>query len=522
MSTATKQAIKSNLWIGLGVLGGAFCAFLNYALAVRFLHAEDAGLLGVISSVITASVALGGLGFASALVREVTIVESDPARMRDSVGVALLLAVILGGLCLGLLFFGASTIFNIVDYKGDRASAVVYCSLCGFSVLLNQLTSVYRALAQSQCNFKDCTQCDLLYAALQLAGTFVLIRYPYLSVLGVINMAAAFVQLVVYWGQTRRVWGLTFFPKWSSEAFSRLWIFGRWMQIGAIMGIMGDALDKVVLAAYFGPASIPPYVLARRFYTQSHVLLASQAYYLFPKLSGKCTDGADRSDVNAGIECRTGGVIALAAGLIYTTAYSFGPLLVGWSVNEEVAAAVTPMLSLFCIIGWIQSLTLVTYFTKLAEGYSHVSTVTNLLAGPAALVAMILLGMTGHWYAAVSGQLLILIGILWLLGLGADNRSTPQELVRRLGIGIVPGMTAGVLCICSGATRSTFGLMSWPSIISTIIVCLIYLPLTSRLPRRWPNQLILSQTILRLIEQSPFCEKIRILVLATLGIRAVC
>ena len=88
--------------------------------------------------------------------------------------------------------------------------------------------------------------------------------------------------------------------------------------------------------------------------------------------------------------------------------------------------------AIFCIMGWINSSSLVTYYSKMATGDSKLVLIMNVFSGPGALLAMLLLGLVGGLRMAIVGQLVMLGGVFWLMSLDELNRINADCLKARL------------------------------------------------------------------------------------------
>lgn len=479
MSTKATKTISDNLWIGASTLGTSILAILGYGFAVNLLGEAQAGIVGVMFALLTMGTAIGGLGLNLALVREVSMGKLDNRAMTAEIGVVSMVAICLGLLIWILMIITGPFLLSLVKYKGDVVDAQNYCSLIGAAVLFTQLSGVGRSLNQSQCDFRINSVIDLTVSFLQSAGTILMVYfYRNLTSIGLVTLLVSVVQSTTYWWFLRGKWGLSLRPGWSHSAFLRLWKFGRWSHLGSIFTILGDSLDRILVGGLFGSASVPAYSMAKSFYTQSHALLASQAYSLFPRLA------ATGRVIEIEHETRLISLVSLFSGWLYLSIFLVAPIFAAISAGEAFADKVSYGLGVFCMMGWANSLCLIVYFSKLANGYSKLVLIMNVVSGPGTLLAMWLLGLFGGLSLAIGGQVIMLGGVFWLLSLDESNRSKWKWLVRRLRPAAPAGIytafwVAIVICFRNwGPYLSVFS-MSFSG-----LVMFIYVPLAAHSSRR--------------------------------------
>ena len=513
MSTVTSKTILDNLWIGASTLGSSVLAILGYGFAVSILGESQAGIVGVMLGVMTMGAAVGSFGINLALVREASKGPLGNCAMSAEIGVASIVAIIVGLLCLAVMVFAGPTLLTMVKYQGDQVDAESYSLLVGAAVLFTQLSGVGRALNQSQCDFRTSSVIDLVASFLQSAGTIIMVYYyRNLTAIGIITFLVAGVQFTAYWFFLRRKWGLSIRPVWSHSAFLRLWRFGRWPYWGSIFAILGDSFDKILVGGLFGSVSVPAYSMAKSFYSQSHALLASQAYSLFPRLAA--------TGRVLGIEQETKLIsfVSLISGWIYLSIFLVGPVLAAISAGGAFADKVSYGLGVFCLMGWANSLCLIVYFSKLATGYSKLVMIMNAFSGPGTLLAMWLLGELGGLRFAIAGQVVMLGGVFWLLSLDESNRSVWKCLVQRLRAAAPTGLYAAFWASLIVWFRNWESYFSGFSIAFAVVFLLIYIPLAIQLSRRLPGGGALRDTMLAVVVVLPITTRATAFLRVLLGL----
>ena len=513
MNVEIDKVVRGNMWIGTGIITVSVCAILSYGFAVRRLGEADAGVVGVVSAILGVSVAIGGLGLALALVREGSLAKGDAALVNSYAGVALVCALLLGIICFAGMFLGAGPLLAVVNFKGDVEDAKAYCILAGLAILLTQWSGVYRALIQARCDFRLSSICDMTYGVLQVTGViFGILVFPKLVTIGAVNVLAAGIQVIHYRVMVRHSWGTVFKFRWSREAFERLWIFGKWQQLGGLFGVLGDTVDKLVLGVMFGVASVPAYSMARSFYSQCHTILASQTYQLFPRLAGE-----GKGSLDLDLELRLIAFISFCSSWIYLGVFLVGPILIAVISGGDFAAKVNRSLPMFCVIGWMHSLCLVVYFVKLASGYSRLVSIMNSLSGPVTLIAMISLGLVGGLRWAIAGQLAILSGVTWLLSLDEGNTIKWHLLLRRISV-CLPHLFSAVIFAVSGYwVRSITGYLSVANLMVTLLLVTAYLPLVNRCARIWPFDQNVATTVSAVVNALPIKKQVTRFLCAVVG-----
>ena len=514
MAKVEPKTVRDNLWIGAGTLGTSALAILGYGFAVHFLGESSAGIVGVMLAVLSTSAALGGLGMNLALVREASKTSLANTTLKSEIGVATTVAIGVGVLCLGAMVFAGPMLLALVKFQGDRADALRYCALAGSAAVLIQVTGVCRALNQSQSEFRATSIMDIGASFLQSAGTILALSiFRNLTTIGIVTLLVSSAQLAGYYHSLYRRWGIMPWPSWSQPAFSRLWHFGRWPHLGSIFVIIGDSFDRILLGTLFGSASVPAYAMAKSFYTQSHALLASQAYYLFPRVA------ASGRAMGIETETRLIGMVSLFSGWIYLTVFLTGPLLAALSADDIFAEKVSSSLLVFCLMGWANSLCLIVYFSKMAEGYSKLALIMNVISGPGTLVAMWLLGWGGGLRWAIAGQSVMLGGVFWLLSLNEANRPDLAYFKVRLLAALPTGIFAVGCATGAVLLRGHSAHIGVRAIFAIVFVLVLYLPVAARLAQRLPGGPSLSASLSSIIAALPIPGRIAGLMANLLAVR---
>ncbi|MBD2101740.1 oligosaccharide flippase family protein [Leptolyngbya sp. FACHB-261] len=414
MSSFLTKAVKNSTWTGIGSLGTAILGFLFAGTTIRWLGEAEAGFAIAISTIAGINNTFSGLGLGAAATRVISraYAENDTETIKKVTGVCFSVSLAFG--LLGFLLFtgGASAIVGWAKYEGDPTKGQWYCILAGLFFLFSQISNYFIILLTSIQRFDWEAKLVLAFNLANGLGGLILLRmFPSILTIGFTLTTVSAIQALSGGLIVAKLFGFYSLPSWHKATFLELWSFGRWMYLTQIMGSLANGLDKVFLVSLFGSASLPFYTFAQRIYQTVHTTLVSQAKYLFPMLAAQ---GKEIDIVAERTEERLCWFISLIASLIYSGLIIAGPALMTVIVNIQFARNAAFQLFIFSCVGYIQAYSIVPFFFGLSKGDAKGNWIYQTITGVGILPLIILSSLVLGFKYAVLGNLMILVGVIYL------------------------------------------------------------------------------------------------------------
>jgi O-antigen/teichoic acid export membrane protein len=236
--------------------------------------------------------------------------------------------------------------------------------------------------------------------------------------------------------------------KWDSAVFRGLLAYGWKLQVVAILVLLYEPLTKFVLGRFFGTAMVGLYELATRMVQQVRLIVVAPNNALLPTFAAMSHDGQERYFP----------VVRRAQQLTDISGTIVAVLLIGMlpSISEIWLGSFNATFVFFGIaltFGWFSSLyTAPLYYLAMAlDRFRWVITGHATLAILNALLCFAA-GYFGNerWLVAGTSVAFLISGVVWMLGLAADDRVDLRALFEDdfpvLIFSSLVALTAGFFC----------------------------------------------------------------------------
>lgn len=412
MSKLLERAVRNTTWSAGGAISTGVVGFLLAAATIRLLGVTEAGFAAAVLALSSIAGTLGGLGFGTGLILEVSRIRADgePAAIRKVIGVGLSVALIAGSLGMAGLVVFSDLIVAWTSHVGVDRDDVLFIRLAGCTFLITQLASCLQASLEGDQRY-DLRTVVLVGSMVgqTIATVIVLYINPSLPALGTIQLLFAISRFSGFYLFSVRVFGFWPVPEWSTRTFRRVWSFSRWVYAGGLLSILSSGLDRVVMVFSFGSALLPVYILSRRFYEIGHEILVGQSGFLLPLLGGRKRAGRGWAD----LDDRLRWFLASVAGWFYLGLLVCGPTLVAVLISPEFAEQSRWGILVFAFTGYFHAQAIVPFFSAQARGDSRATFLFQTVSGLLVLPTMYLLGRMFGFAGALAGQ-----GVIGLVALG--------------------------------------------------------------------------------------------------------
>ncbi len=415
MSSLLSKAVNNSTWTAIGSLLTAVLGFLFAGLTIRWLGEAEAGFAIVIATIAGINGTFSGLGLGTAATRLISSAheKKDTQVIQKIAGVCFSTSLAFGLLVFCIFTFGSSSIVNWSQYKGEMSTGQTYCILLGLTFFLQQITNYFNIFLISLQRFDWQTKLNTVFLlANGILGITLLKAFPNILTLGIIQLVLSFLNCLCTGFVVTKILGFLTYPSWHQSVFIELWSFGKWVYLTQIKCIFFDGLDKIFLTSIFGSSSLPFYTFAQRIYLTVHTMLVGQSSFLFPMLSAQ----GDKLEIVAEqLEDRLRWFVGLLASFIYSGLIIAGPTLLTLIINAEFSNQASFQLFIFSWVGYIHAQAIVVFFLNYSKGDGKENWIYVVIVGFCYLPIFVFLALNFGFQYAVIGQLMMLIGVIYLL-----------------------------------------------------------------------------------------------------------
>ncbi len=392
MSSLLNKAVHNSIFTGFGTLANLALGFLFAGFTIRFLGEARAGYLLTLQALVGLNALLGGFGLGTPAIRRVACLASEGQMKsaRQLVGSVLTLNIstALIPAVLIVVFFTSIFAWSQLDPLFHR-DAFWATLLAVASFLVTQCSSSWQLTFQSLQRYDLVSAASAAFGLLTgISGIAVLSIYPTMTALA----AAQFLICILRIGYDayfagRLLHGIPI-PAWHWHELRSMVGFGGWAYLGTLGRFLFTNVDRLVLTAFLGSASLPYYAIAQRLYSQLHGMLVSQWQFLFPMFS---SSGEGTAGDYEKLEDRLRWFVGLVSAGAYILALFIAPAILTRVVGIEFVQKSMLPIELACIQGYFHAQMIVPYFGSWGAGHAAPNTIAQLVNGSMVIVTAVLL-----------------------------------------------------------------------------------------------------------------------------------
>jgi O-antigen/teichoic acid export membrane protein len=269
-------------------------------------------------------------------------------------------------------------------------------------IWLEQVDNVFSSALKGAEQFGQAARVEVASKTLQvLATAIVLLKWPDLMALYAMLLLVALVRLVAKIFVASRLLELSNLRP-SLAGAPVILNFAKWGWLQGIGGVLFGVADRILVGSLLGPASLAYYSIASQLALQIHALTAAGVSVIFPMVSRKLEDRGEFS------LWRVAKVTMVASTLLSSSLammlFLLGPLIlhawIGGSAASGSAQILPWLIAAYCVL----ALNVVPYYLLLAMGRIRFISLTVLVSGALAMIAMALTIPTFGLIGAPAGR----------------------------------------------------------------------------------------------------------------------
>jgi O-antigen/teichoic acid export membrane protein len=399
VSKFLRKAFSNSIWTSLGSIVNAVLSLFLAGLTIRWLGLDEAGFVLFFQAIVGANRSVFSLGLSGGALRYVSEAYAQEERTRLRRLIDTVVSFNLGAMLLLILILWQliGWFLDLTSYAGDYDAALTYGHLALFALLFTSLTGSFVSCLEGAQHFRFVSIFQIgMRFLLNTAKVLILSMSPSLYALGLIEVLAALIGVLVVGGQMMRVF--RFRPRLvpNREIFSELWRFSRWSYLQSLSHMVVGNLDRVVVGAFFTAQAVPYYSMAKRGYLIGHEVLAGFAKFFFPMLSSQ---GDDKEAIIERIEPRVRWILTGLGMTLYGGMILVGPTLVNWLVRPGFGTEIAPLILIFGCVGMISIQTIMPYHISMATDRPWLTTLCQYCN----TVSTLLLTIVAAWGGSLQG-----------------------------------------------------------------------------------------------------------------------
>lgn len=326
--------------------------------------------------------------------------KSDVERsVRASLAIALVGGTALAILVLVVFWFAG---ISWLGRMGDPGTIMLTGAAAALLIWVEQVDNVFSSALKGAEQFGQAARVEVASKTLQvLATAIVLLKWPDLMALYAMLLLVALVRLVAKIFVASRLLELSNLRP-SLAGAPVILSFAKWGWLQGIGGVLFGVADRILVGSLLGPASLAYYSIASQLALQIHALTAAGVSVIFPMVSRKLEDRGEFS------LWRVAKVTMVASTLLSSSLammlFLFGPLIlhawIGGSAASGSAQILPWLIAAYCVL----ALNVVPYYLLLAMGRIRFISLTVLVSGALAMIAMALTIPTFGLIGAPAGR----------------------------------------------------------------------------------------------------------------------
>lgn len=273
-----------------GVAGFAWpilLALVSMPYIVHKLGNEAYGVLALVTSVL-GFFAFLDLGVTSASLKYIaeSYARMDLAEINRIVGSSLVVYIFVGlagGSLIALM--SDALVFTILKIPPSQTATAIFAfrlAACGF--FINMLLGVLVAIPRAIQRYDIITKMNIVISTLITVSTVIILYLGYgLLQVVVANFIFSILSVIIYVVITRRlIKGLSFRMNFCRSTFRKLLSFGFFSLVVALSSTILFQLDRLLIGAFVGSASVAFYVVPATVATRIHSVIANLMEIVFP------------------------------------------------------------------------------------------------------------------------------------------------------------------------------------------------------------------------------------------------
>jgi O-antigen/teichoic acid export membrane protein len=394
-----------------GIAAGMLVLLIATPVYIKYLGIDQFGLFTLISS-ITAPLGILNAGISQSATKFVAqyIAAGDYVKAAESVQTSAFLNLAFGmagcAILIALAPWLAVSVFKIP--ASLHQSATIAFRIAGVIWLSTQMAQTYQAVITGVQKFDTLALHNALQSLLMygLGAAVVCFSPSIVSVLLVSLGVSTLYWLIWYLKARESIRHLPVGPRWSSKQAKETWAFSGWQILNAIVGLLGNHADRLLLGTLKGTGLVGFYGIALSIQSRLVTLIWSLLGTLFPAASAASTQ-ENKSEL---LVLRYGWAFAILGMALYGTVFVVGPdFLVLW-LGQKVGLQTAPVLQVLLLVAFVGLPSAVLYHYLLGHGLTKWLSLGNIATSACTvLLAWVFIshyGLLGAAWSGVAGILL--------------------------------------------------------------------------------------------------------------------
>lgn len=381
------KRLVSPVW---AVLEYGWYPLLLFATTPWFLHRLGTEHYGY-WMLLTATVGFGGAlnaGTGAATIKAVSASvgrsESGEARVRASLGIAMIGGGVLSLIILLTFWFGGST---LLGRMGNDAELVRLTGVAAALLLwLEQVDNVASSAMKGAERFGHAARLEIIGKSVQIGLALLATwRWPTLGALYLALVAGAVLRLAAKMMVASRLLGARHLGP-SLQGTSSILHFARWGWLQGIGSVLFGVADRMLVGSLLGATSLAYYSIASQLAMQVHAISAAGLSVIFPLVSRKL-EGRDQIQLWPLARLTMSGNLLLST-LLAVSLLVLGPFILEPWLGHGAAVVVGGLLPWLVGVYWLLAINVVPFYILLGMGQIRFVGLTVLGAGAVGVIAM--------------------------------------------------------------------------------------------------------------------------------------
>ncbi len=381
-----------------------------------------------------------------------------------------------GGFIWALAGWFSNTVFTIPTDL--QVQSVWAFRLAGVGFFVSMITWWGSSIPTGLQRFDVFNGISVGFGTITSLGSLVAVLLGY-GLIGVVcaNVLSNIIAVIAYVIAARKLLpGILIRFSFDWEMFKRTTIFGFYMVLFRIFGIIFTQLDRTLIGIWLGTAALTFYLVPHQIASMVHQVNAKMMQIVFP-MASEFSAAMDQGKVRRLFLRGTNLSVVAGLGIAVPVVALARPLLQFW-LSPEFAEKSTVVLSILAVTYLLMGLTAVTTSVLGGIGYPQLVTIGSATSGISALLSYWLLiklwGINGAALATTLGMVITIVYYLvackWLVGVSLLTlaRTVFRPLLIALAIGVptlqfvAPRIDSlrGVL-VAAALVAGVYGLACW-------------------------------------------------------------
>lgn len=289
-----KKSVKNLFYSFLGNIFLIIFQMFIVGYNIKTLGEERAGFYFFLQTIFFVGSSIIGLGLNTSVIREISIhlKSKNLKKIRNILNSVWFVNILMAFISFVAIYYLKTNIIEWTKIKSIYTNDAYFCLLfLNISFLINSSFNFFRSVFSAYQEYKYLSFYNILNTVfINLGMLYVLIKYPYLKYIGLVNLIASILSAIVLYLFAYKLTKLKIIPIINIKEIKNLFDFSLKVFITRQGYTLRDNIDRWIINSLKGSACLPGYILGQKLALRIQLFFVNVTHFIYPLISEISSD----------------------------------------------------------------------------------------------------------------------------------------------------------------------------------------------------------------------------------------